>query len=280
MMGILITEYDEIICSICWQSLCLHLLQGNDIWKSLFGETSVQPITSPFILSRNASAHGFTELTLRSPITQQNTSPSYSRDRAATIGHVGQDNDRTQSTQSSFCPPPKLGFIPRTGFAFSAHESLGYQKGVRVMPPCMSPVTTRHQHTSPLPSEREVQTFSNSQPMHDNTMSCTHSRGFSSSQVYGVNGATSHSNVCHSNGVARVKTGHSQSTTQLMDSSISSQHDSTFSRSGSTGDIVYYNHHTEQLSGGVFDDTIVNGEEVLPGSEFDCLRSEAALDIQ
>ena len=65
-----------------------------------------------------------------------------------------------------------------------------------------------------------------------------------------------------------------------MDSSISSQPDSTFSRTGSTGDIVYYNHHTEQLSGGVFDDMIVNGEEVLPGSEFDCLRSEAALGIQ
>ena len=226
------------------------------------------------MLSRNASAHGFTEPTLGSPVTQQNTSPSYSRDRAATIGH------QTQSTQSSSCPPPKLGFIPRTGFTFSAHESPGYQKGVRVMSPCMSPVTTHHQHTSPLPTEREVQTFSNSQPMHDNAMSCTHSRGFISSQVYGVNGATSHSNVCHSNGVARVNTCRSQSTTQLKDSNISSQHDSIFSRTGSTGDIVYYNRHTEQLSGGVFDDTTVNGEEVLPGSEFDCLRSEAALDIQ
>ena len=191
---------------MCCQSLCLHLLQGNDVWKSLFGETSVQSITSPFMLSRNTSAHGFTGPTLGSPIAQQNPSPSYSRDRAATIGHVGlHDNDQIQSTQFSSCPPPKFGFIPRTGFASSVQESPGYQKGVRVMSPCMSPVTTQHQHTSPLPTEREVQTFSNSQltaTMHDNTMSCTHSRGFISSQVYGDNGATSHSNVCHSNGVA------------------------------------------------------------------------------
>ena len=208
---------------------------------------------------------------------------SCTHDRTTAVGLVGLNNSlhdigQTQGTPSSTCPPPKLGFIPRTAFAFSAEESPGYQKGVRVLSPYKSPVTTQHQRTTSLPTERETQTFSNSQhttSIHGNT----HSPGFSRGHVYGVNSSTSHSNDRHSNGFTELNTSYSHSATQHTNSSTS-QHDSTFSRTSSTGDVVYYNHHTEELSGGVFDDTIVFGEEVFPGSEFDCLRSEAALDIQ
>ena len=90
-------------------------IQRNEIWKALFGDTPVQSITSPFILS---SIHSHNSERIHS----KNTTTATSRNHQATPsiqslssttavnGMVFKDI-QSQSLQSE--APPKMGFVPR-----------------------------------------------------------------------------------------------------------------------------------------------------------------------
>ena len=103
----------------------LFQVQRHQIWRALFGDTPVQSITSPFMVSPSTIPYpehtaSTTTASLRTTplfITSGQSDPSY-------LYNSPSDEDQGHLLSLQTTAPPKVGFVPRERTAFHLREDI------------------------------------------------------------------------------------------------------------------------------------------------------------